>query len=109
MIIHCFCFKLQVLPLCKYRQVLAPYLATDSHPNVASIWEIILGQSCAYIFFQRGYGDLHSYVREKKKLSQVEARELARQVVDAVRHCHERGVVLRDLKLRKFVFKDADR
>ncbi|CAG5131958.1 unnamed protein product [Candidula unifasciata] len=99
----------KVLPLCKYRQTLAPYLATDDHPSVAAIWEIILGQNFAYIFFQRGYGDLHSYVREKKKLKQAEARELARQIVDSVRHCHESGVVLRDLKLRKFVFKDEAR
>lgn len=98
-----------MLPLCKYRQALAPYLATDGHPCVVSIWEIILGQNFAYIFFQRSYGDLHSYVREKKKLKQTEARELARQIVDAVRHCHESGVVLRDLKLRKFAFKDEAR
>lgn len=99
----------KVLPLSKYRQVLAPYLATDGHPNVVSIWEIVLGQNYAYIFFQRGHGDLHSYVREKKRLKQTEARDLAHQIIDAVCHCHESGVVLRDLKLRKFVFKDADR
>ncbi|CAL1534745.1 unnamed protein product [Lymnaea stagnalis] len=102
-------FICKVLPLCKYRQNLAPYFATDGHPNIVSIWEIILGQTSAYVFFERGYGDLHSYVREKKKIKQAEARELARQVVAAVHHCHENGVILRDLKLRKFVFKDAER
>jgi hypothetical protein len=29
--------------------------------------------------------------------------------VKAVCRCHEAGIVLRDLKLRKFVFKDKDR
>lgn len=99
----------KVLPLSKYRSALSAYFATDGHPNVVSVWEIILGETSAYVFFQRGYGDLHSYVRERKRLRQPEARTLARQVVEAVRHCHESGVVLRDLKLRKFVFKDKER
>ncbi|GFO01860.1 tribbles-like protein 2 [Plakobranchus ocellatus] len=102
-------FRCKVLPLSSYRQELSPYLAIDGHPHVVGIWEIILDQSHAYVFFQRGFGDLHSYVREKKRLRQEEARELARQVVDAVQHCHESGLVLRDLKLRKFVFKNAER
>lgn len=104
-----FVFVLKVLQRGKHQSALAPYIATDGHPNVLSIHEIILGESSAYIFFPRGYGDLHSYVREKKKLKQEEARELANQVVKAVCHCHENGVVLRDLKLRKFVFTNEER
>lgn len=99
----------KIVPLSKYRRSLAAYLATDGHPHVVSVWEVVLGEATAYIFFQKGFGDLHSYVREKKRLRQPEARSLARQVVEAVRHCHDSGLVLRDLKLRKFVFKDADR
>ncbi|GFR61795.1 tribbles-like protein 2 [Elysia marginata] len=102
-------YKCKVLPLSTYRQAISPYLATDGHPHVVGIWEIILDQTHAYVFFQRGFGDLHSYVREKKRLRQGEARELARQVVDAVCYCHESGLVLRDLKLRKFVFKNPER
>ncbi|XP_055871804.1 tribbles homolog 2-like [Biomphalaria glabrata] len=102
-------FTCKVLPLGVYREKLAPYFATDGHENIVNICEIILGETSAYVFFERGFGDLHSYVREKKKLKQAEARNLARQVVAAVNHCHENGVILRDLKLRKFVFKDAER
>lgn len=102
-------YKCKVLPLSSYRKAISPYLTTDGHPHVVGIWEIILDQTHAYVFFQRGFGDLHSYVREKKRLRQDEARELARQVVDAVQYCHESGLVLRDLKLRKFVFKNPER
>lgn len=54
-------------------------------------------------------GDLHSYVRVRKRLRESEAKRLFRQMCEVVKRCHEEGIVLRDLKLRKFVFADADR
>lgn len=58
------------------------------------------------IFLQ---GDLHSYVRVRKRLREPEAKRLFRQMCEVVKSCHEQGIVLRDLKLRKFVFADAER
>lgn len=54
-------------------------------------------------------GDLHSYVRVRKRLREPEAKRLFRQMCEVVKSCHEQGIVLRDLKLRKFVFADAER
>lgn len=54
-------------------------------------------------------GDLHSYVRVRKRLRESEAKRLFRQMCAVVKSCHEQGIVLRDLKLRKFVFADAER
>ena len=100
---------LQVIPLEKYRSVLAPYWQTGSHKYLNEIEEIILGVTKAYVFFARHYGDLHSYVRRRRRLKEHEASRLFLQIVHAVLHCHESGVVLRDLKLRKFVFKNPER
>ena len=102
-------FTCKVLPLSMYRSSLAGYLAADGHPNVASIDRLLKTSKQAFAFFPRNYGDLHSYVREKKRLQPVEAQALARQMLQAISHCHERGLVLRDLKLRKFVFTDEAR
>uniref|UniRef100_A0A3B3ZDE1 Tribbles homolog 2 n=1 Tax=Periophthalmus magnuspinnatus TaxID=409849 RepID=A0A3B3ZDE1_9GOBI len=52
---------------------------------------------------------MHSFVRTCKKLPEEEAARLFRQIVSAVAHCHDNGLVLRDLKLRKFVFKNEER
>ncbi|CDQ99015.1 unnamed protein product [Oncorhynchus mykiss] len=52
---------------------------------------------------------MHSFVRTCKKLREDEAARLFRQIASAVAHCHDNGVVLRDLKLRKFVFRNEDR
>lgn len=50
--------------------------------------------------------DLHSYVRGLGGLSEPQARLYFRQIVSAVGHCHERNVVLRDIKLTKMFFRD---
>lgn len=63
-------------------------------------------QMLSSIFLQ---GDLHSYVRVRKRLREPEAKRLFRQMCEVVKSCHEQGIVLRDLKLRKFVFADAER
>lgn len=99
----------KVVPLDKYRDVLSAYWCVGTHDHINEVEEILLGETQAYVFFARNYGDLHSYIRAKRKLKEAEASRLFNQIVSAVRHCHQNGIVLRDLKLRKFVFKDAER
>ncbi|GIY49724.1 tribbles homolog 2 [Caerostris darwini] len=93
----------------RYRNVLRGHFRLDSHPRINPIVEVLVGKANTYIVFQRCYGDLHSYVRFKKNLPEREALPLFRQVASAVRACHSAGIVLRDLKLRKFVFKDPQK
>ncbi|KAL8172882.1 UNVERIFIED_CONTAM: Tribbles 2 [Gekko kuhli] len=92
-----------------YQELLAPCFCLPPHDNINQITEIILGETKAYAFFERSYGDMHSFVRTCKKLKEEEAAKLFYQIVSAVAHCHDGGLVLRDLKLRKFIFKDEER
>ncbi|XP_020284991.1 tribbles homolog 2 [Pseudomyrmex gracilis] len=62
-----------------------------------------------YLLLEGHHGDLHAYVRARRRLREPEARRLFRQAAKAVATCHDYGVVLRDLKLRKFVFADEAR
>lgn len=62
-----------------------------------------------YLLSPASYGDLHSYLRSKRRLKETEARTLFRQAAQAVFDCHRQGVVLTDLKLRRFVFADPQR
>lgn len=62
-----------------------------------------------YLLLEGHHGDLHAYVRARRRLREQEARRLFKQAARAVAICHEHGLVLRDLKLRKFVFADEAR
>ncbi|XP_074051195.1 tribbles homolog 2 [Macrotis lagotis] len=92
-----------------YQESLAPCFCLPAHNNINQITEILLGETKAYVFFERSYGDMHSFVRTCKKLKEEEAAKLFYQIASAVAHCHDGGLVLRDLKLRKFIFKDEER
>lgn len=93
----------------RYQELIAPYARLLPHDNICRIAEVVMGERSVYVFFQHNYGDMHSYVRTCKRLQEEEAVRLFGQMAAAVAHCHEHGVVLRDLKLRKFVFVDQQR
>lgn len=92
-----------------YRSKIAAYCRLYENNWVVEINEIIQGHKFVYVIFDKHYGDLHSYVRRKKRLKEEEAINLFKQIAEAVAECHRCGVVIRDLKLRKFVFVDSER
>lgn len=102
-------FVCKVFPLKNCQELLAPHWEVGVHEHINGITEIILGRTRSYVIFQRSYEDLHSYIRRKRRLRETEAASLFTQILSAIQHCHERGVILRDLKLRKFVFIDEQR
>uniref|UniRef100_A0A8D0B042 Tribbles homolog 1 n=1 Tax=Salvator merianae TaxID=96440 RepID=A0A8D0B042_SALMN len=101
--------RCKVFPLKHYQNKIRPYIQLPSHRNITGIVEVILGETKAYVFFDKDYGDMHSYVRSCKRLPEQEAARLFKQIVSAVAHCHQSAIVLGDLKLRKFVFSSEER
>jgi len=91
------------------QRLLTAHYRVDGHPNINTIQEVVIGRQRVYLVLPPCHGDLHSYVRSRRRLREATARALFRQVVAAVHHAHSRGIVLRDLKLRKFVFTDESR
>lgn len=55
------------------------------------------------------FEDLHTYLRDKHRLSEAEARTLFHQICETVLVCHRNGIILRDLKLKRFFFVDEAR
>lgn len=94
------------------RTMVNAHLRLRSHPHVAPLTEVVWGEDGSRVYLllpPAPGGDLHSHVRSRRRLRESEARRLFRQMASAVRDCHANGVVLRDLKLRKFVFADKHR
>lgn len=92
-----------------YQEKIRPYGILPAHKNVAGIRDIILGERKAYVFLDKDFGDMHTLVKSCRRLDEEHACRLFRQVALAVAHCHQAGIVLGDLKLRKFVFADEKR
>nr|AAH12955.1 Tribbles homolog 3 (Drosophila) [Mus musculus] len=102
-------YTCKVYPASEAQAVLAPYARLPTHQHVARPTEVLLGSRLLYIFFTKTHGDLHSLVRSRRGIPEPEAAGLFRQMASAVAHCHKHGLVLRDLKLRRFVFSNCER
>lgn len=89
--------------------MLAPYARLPTHQHVAHPADILLGSQFLYTFFSKTHGDLHSLVRSRRGIPEPEAIVLFRQMAAMVAHCHQHGLVLRDLKLCRFVFSNRER
>ena len=77
--------------------------------GVHPLREVVTAGGRVFVFSEKTYEDLHQYLREKKKLTEVQAAPLFRQIVELVRAAHAKNIALRDIKLKKFVFEDANR
>jgi len=79
------------------------------HENIVKLFETIDGHKQLFLVFEmiRG-GSLYSYIRGKegRKLDENEAKRIFAQIVDAMRYCHHKGVVHRDLKLENLLLDE---
>ncbi|XP_021760794.1 CBL-interacting serine/threonine-protein kinase 24-like isoform X2 [Chenopodium quinoa] len=69
------------------------------HPFIVRLHEVLASKTKIYIIleFVPG-GELFDKIVHKGKLSEMESRKYFQQLVDAVSHCHKKGVYHRDLK-----------
>ncbi|XP_057703028.1 tribbles homolog 3-like [Corythoichthys intestinalis] len=102
-------YTCQVLPLPSYQEKLAAYARLGRHANICGLLDTVIQRDAAYLFLPAHHGDMHAHVRSSKRLGEEEAGLLFAQMLQAVAHCHRNGVVLRDVKLRRFVFIDRFR
>jgi len=84
-------------------------LKTLNHPNIVRLHESIEGIRQVYLVCELVKdGSLYSYIRSKEtyKLSEIEAKRIFIQILTAVRYCHQKGVVHRDLKLENILLDE---
>lgn len=104
----------------EYGKTMSVYGRVSDHQNINQIADKVILQTEVYAFYYPGQpmngpstgfkaDNLHNFIRSKARLTEEEAAPLFRQVVAAVAHCHKNNVVVKDLKLRKFIFRDKER
>ncbi|CAI2176687.1 15839_t:CDS:10 [Funneliformis geosporum] len=74
------------------------------HPNIISLLEVISTESKIYIVLEYCEGgELYDFLVERGRLRENLARKLFGQLCRAVKYCHDRRVVHRDLKLENIL------
>ena len=76
------------------------------HPNVVRLYEVIDTPSKLYLILELGDGgDMYDYImKHSNGLTEAKSRNYFRQIVRAVKYCHDLHVVHRDLKPENVVF-----
>ncbi|XP_047332207.1 CBL-interacting serine/threonine-protein kinase 24 isoform X3 [Impatiens glandulifera] len=69
------------------------------HPNIVRLHEVLSSREKIYIVLELVTGgELFDQIVYKGKLSEKQSRRFFQQLIDAVAHCHSKGVYHRDLK-----------
>ncbi|XP_042543525.1 sperm motility kinase 4A-like [Dipodomys spectabilis] len=74
-------------------------LRSVEHPNIVKLYEEVETEERLYLVIEyMDRGDLADYLDKMDRLAEDEARGLFRQILRAVKYCHDNGIAHRDLK-----------
>lgn len=80
-----------------------------NHPNCLCLEEVVETKQFLYIVMELCTGgELITFVNKKGFLSEAECIPLMRQIGSALAHCHNQGVVHRDMKPENILFETSD-
>lgn len=81
-----------------YREVCC--MKALDHPNIVKLLGVIDTEETMFLVMEYlSGGDMFSYLVNHGRMTEAEARRPFQQLVSALQHCHQRGIVHRDLKL----------
>ena len=69
------------------------------HENIVRLYEVIKTPYFFYIVMEYcPHGNLHEYIKQKKKLTENNSLEIMNQVLAGSRYLNEEGIIHRDMK-----------
>jgi len=91
-------------------QVEAQAVASLSHPNIVSIYDVGEANGVPYLVMEYVEGlNLKEIIQKEGRLSPAEAINLGVQVCAALAHAHEKGIIHRDIKSQNILVTAAGR
>ncbi len=88
----------------------AQAIASLSHPNIVSIYDVGQEEKIHYLVMEYVEGDnLKNLIRGQGTLTPGRALEIARQVSEALQHAHENNIVHRDVKPQNILITSGGR
>ncbi len=74
-------------------------IAVLSHPNIVKVYDVSFGDRLQYIVMEYIEGiTLKEYIEQQKVIKWKEAVHFATQILRALQHAHDKGIVHRDVK-----------
>ncbi|MDR2687676.1 MAG: protein kinase, partial [Oscillospiraceae bacterium] len=74
-------------------------IAMLSHPNIVKVYDVSYGERLQYIVMEYVEGiTLKEYIEQRRVIPWKEAVHFLTQILRALQHAHDRGVVHRDVK-----------
>lgn len=75
------------------------YIAVLSHPNIVKVYDMSFGDRLQYIVMEFIEGiTLKEYIEQQKIIQPKEAVHFLTQILRALQHAHDKGIVHRDVK-----------
>lgn len=79
-------------------------IAVLSHPNIVKVFDVSFGDRIQYIVMEYIDGiTLKEYIEHQKVINWKEAVHFTVQILEALQHAHEKGVVHRDIKPQNII------
>lgn len=74
-------------------------VAVMSHPNIVKVYDVSFGDVIQYIVMEYIDGiTLKEYIAQQKEIGWKEALHFIVQILNALKHAHEKGIIHRDIK-----------
>lgn len=74
-------------------------IAVLSHPNIVNVYDVSFGEKLQYIVMEYVEGiTLKEYIEQQKVIEWREAVNFTTQILRALQHAHDKGIVHRDIK-----------
>ena len=79
-------------------------IAVLSHPNIVKVFDVSFGDVLQYIVMEYCDGiTLKEYIKQKGVIDWEEAAFFTTQILKALQHAHERGIIHRDIKPQNII------